>query len=152
MEQYSCGDSFWNILLKSTLGGEGEGGVGRYLGYLVILVLIYLARGFFSVVYLYLIARLYCFIFAKMYFQNCWFYKRYYPLTLENTLAHFWLLLLQLFLFLYLFLLLKIVFFYGCKFLCWKKSWLDLTWCQIQHIYSAIQLLNLASHLVFFPS
>ena len=37
---------------------------------------------------------------------------RYYPLTLENTLAHFWLLLLQLFLFLCLFLLLKIVFFF----------------------------------------
>ena len=45
MEQYS-GDSFWNILLKYTLGGEGEGGVGRYLGYLVILALIYLARCF----------------------------------------------------------------------------------------------------------
>ena len=47
---------------------------------------------------------------------------RYDPLTLENTLAHFLLLLLQLF----LFLLLKILFFYGCKFLYWKKSWLDL--------------------------
>ena len=36
---------------------------------------------------------------------------RYYPLALENTLAHFWLLLLQLFLSLCLFLLLKIAFF-----------------------------------------
>ena len=52
----------------------------------------------------------------------------YYHLTLENTLANFWLLLLQLFLFLCLFLLSKIVFCYGCKFLCRKKSWLDLTW------------------------
>ena len=52
---------------------------------------------------------------------------RYYPLTLENTLAHFWLLLLQLFLFLCLFLLLKIVFFFmDVNSYVWNK--VDLIW------------------------
>ena len=53
---------------------------------------------------------------------------RYYSLTSENTLAHFWLLLLQLLLFLFISVIENCIFFNGCKFLCWKKkSWLDLT-------------------------
>ena len=51
---------------------------------------------------------------------------RYYPLTLENTLAHFLLLLLRLFLFLCLLLLLKIVFFIIIHSFVGNK--IDLTW------------------------
>ena len=66
---------------------------------------------------------------------------RYYPLTLENTLAHFWLLLLQLFLFLSLFLLLEIIYFFmDVNSYVGKKA--DLTWLDRKFVIVGLLLIN----------
>ena len=77
---------------------------------------------------------------------------RHYPLTLENTLAHFLLLLLQ-FLFLCLFLYLKTVYFVVVN--SYVRNKVDLTWFTYLHyvylnwkdIFNCVFLIKYISHL-----
>ena len=79
---------------------------------------------------------------------------RYYSLTSENTLAHFWLLLLQLLLFLFISVIENCFFFYGCnKFLflyMLEKSWLDLTWVHLRRYYKNLHIIELSCFLTYF--